>query len=683
MGAIVHFDALASQALRGRIEAAGPSDGFAVALRLGQRTIATSRSEPIGDSSADRNWHGFDLPFAAGAAYAALVARGSLADLTVACADRTVPATDIDAAAGAMQSCGCLTLHEFVAARVTDLWFATGSQLRLRMHAVSSVESSPLVLDFYQCDIAGGEPAAAIASHRLDRAGISFISVDLLNPFLPLLIAVSEGGAGTRLLDILPYPSLCQGGDHFAELQALAMTGSYLDSLRTTSGALLKEHLGWPGAPGRSIGKVLVDVAGPSASEPTLSSNMRAWLGQLFDVAAGPSDPSRPGDEPPAERLTLHLPANSLPSLTSLTTRRLRLKADQERQSGSFVIAEPASRAPVAVVSLPPLPPWLGVLRPDGPSLTFPIVSRGAVSASEEELAPLATDIPLAVTAAGARGRGHGQAASAALAETGPVSIVISFIDGRLGDLANLVNSLRMQSVHERLEVIVVGHRIPAGLEAAARELLGLAFPGRFQIVECTVPFNASAQLNAGATHARGETLVFASDTAVLTQPTTLEMLAALAAQPNVASASCVLMGEAKDGTGFDFVSAGLFPVEASLIGRPFVRFDGIDCRDMLPDSVYPVAATDLALCAVRAATWQALGGLDEALFPHEGNGLDYGLRALAMGYLHLCTTAATASCGRRPASGPARDVLSSRYLTRFPLDRLLERCTIIRRLDR
>ena len=101
----------------------------------------------------------------------------------------------------------------------------------------------------------------------------------------------------------------------------------------------------------------------------------------------------------------------------------------------------------------------------------------------------------------------------------------------------------------------------------------------------------------------------------------------------------------------------------------------------MFGPAVYPVAANSLALSVVRRDHWTSLRGLDDSLLASESGDIDFGIRAMAMGLVNLCTTTVSAFHAGRASRGMGFDVLASGQIAVPDLATLLGRCTVLRRI--
>jgi hypothetical protein len=72
--------------------------------------------------------------------------------------------------------------------------------------------------------------------------------------------------------------------------------------------------------------------------------------------------------------------------------------------------------------------------------------------------------------------------------------------------------------------------------------------------------------------------------------------------------------------------------------------FARIDSPVPLGSWTYPVAANPPPLFMTRKTTWRKLGGFNETLSELATVAIDFAVRATTRGYVHLCTSALTAT---------------------------------------
>lgn len=594
-------------------------------------------------------------------------------------------------------------------ARLADLWFTNDHGLRLRIEG--SAHADGCVIRLYQVDPATAGRPILVGEALVFDGALGILDAALVNPYAPVLIAVTTDDGVLAGANLLPFPSLIRGGAHAAELMAIA--GGGFPSLRSVSNALAQEHLGWAEAKPSAIGTIEVDLRGASGAERIFSSPFKVWLTQTMGVrlkarpaeqdaetttrehleAALAQDLDRAqedfvGAREASGELTLTLPPDALPTLAALVSRRLCAPAGERPATASYLVADQTTCAPRFAVSIPPLGEDLMALQPADVPLCFPLLRgrSGAAGRSGGEaalairyrqpptthqaslLAPISFDAPKPVLRASLPKRQR-KGVSVLLAPTGDEQA-----------FGRLLESLALQTYADKLELVVA---FTAGAEADAyRQALELSFPDRHRIIE-SAGRSRSGRLNAAAAAAKGAHLLLAEDTVLLTDPRTIETLYLMAADKTVATAACMIVREGfKKGAGVRFHSGGFYPSHLSFQSAPRMIFNEPESLSAFPTATYPVAGNSLRLALVRADAWKTLSGLDASMFPGSNADLDFSLRALAAGYRHLCTSAVAAvDTGADAGRDHVSEVLDS---TPQVLDwrTILSSASIIRRLD-
>ena len=167
-----------------------------------------------------------------------------------------------------------------------DCWFNGGYQLRMRVEAEGV--NCPTVMRAVQRD-PGGE-AVLIVGEGLIRDSLDVIDLSLQNPLFPVLL-VSTGIEGDLIgARILPFPSLCRGGLHYAEMLSIAHAGndphdwlSVAERLATTLETVLG---GNPAVP--LVKSLQIDLRGADGTEGIFQPALQDWLTQILriDLAA-------------------------------------------------------------------------------------------------------------------------------------------------------------------------------------------------------------------------------------------------------------------------------------------------------------------------------------------------------------------------------------------------------------
>jgi hypothetical protein len=306
-------------------------------------------------------------------------------------------------------------------------------------------------------------------------------------------------------------------------------------------------------------------------------------------------------------------------------------------------------------VSLPPLGDELLAVQPASARIGFPVVTGGATDEllavlfrDQRDRHPAALIMPVALEAPGPLLRAG---VPGLTGEAVTISVLLASTGQSRSAFAALLESLRQQTVVEGLEIIVSVSATQADDGNAAQRSLERLFPGRYQLVDPAAATNRVERINRAADRANGKFLLIVGADVALHDPRTLETLCAIANQERIASAGCVLLraSATKKTQSPVFHSGGYFPSFPAGIGEP--TFREFDYADVFPLATYPVAGNSSALFLVRAEVWRALGGFHASGYAAQGD-LDYGLRAAAEGFRHLCTSAVSAEIYERDFNG-------------------------------
>ena len=610
---------------------------------------------------------------------------------------------------------------------IADVWFATANELRFRVENLRDAHGlkPPYTIKFFQPEFAPGLRLAQIGETVVAADGMAFVSQFLHNPLHPLLITVCAANGDVAAMDALPFPSLCRGGLHHAELLALGTSAGYLYDLRVVSDTLLREI--WdraPAAKGRHISEIAIDLRRAAGAEPIFSADVLQWLvlGNGIAVTPAVETDGDDGDAPAVDDgllgtalansglldygnktrrepgLTLTIPADAVPSLAAVVSRRLAMGKEADASVTAFLTAQAVTGEPRWYVSLPPMTTSLAALQPPLMPSAHPVLKppRGSGPAAElkdaaspaalairfidetfktdeQRILPVAPDVAEII----ARPEEDDEAKAGPL-----VSVVVSVRNGSVM-LRDLLASLATQTLASVTELILVDNRSHVHHRVQIEQAAAEHFKGRTTIIDADAPFNLSAQTNAGVAAANGRYVCLAHSDVILFDPRTLATLVTLAGGDMVGAASCMMLEPRPGRTeGVRFRSAGLFPQALAFGGRPRITFAEPDCGVVFGPATYPVAAVGFALACMRRALWDEIGGLDAERVATDFGDADFCLRALAAGYTNVCTTALAAFHSGHATRGISFDVLASGRLTAVPLPELLAKCTVLRRIS-
>jgi GT2 family glycosyltransferase len=188
------------------------------------------------------------------------------------------------------------------------------------------------------------------------------------------------------------------------------------------------------------------------------------------------------------------------------------------------------------------------------------------------------------------------------------------------------VQSIRQRSTYPRLEIVVVDNNdMPPDLERELR-------PYDVRRVSFVEPFNLSAKMNFGASHAQGEHLILLNDDIEVITPEWIESLLDFSQHDEVGTVGAKLL----------FPNGCLQHVGVTILdgnpGHPFYMSPG-DCPGYFHSTQIHrnyVAVTG-ACVMTRASVFRELGGFD-VRFPLNYNDVDYCLRVLESGRRNVYT---------------------------------------------
>ena len=406
-------------------------------------------------------------------------------------------------------------------ADVADIWFASDRNLRFRFRSSSWREDAAITFRCYQYDPRVAR-LVSVGEQPVGRAEVEFFDAALLNPFLPVLIGVTAKDGSLLGTSLLPFPSLCRGGLHYAELISEGCDVDQLSNVQAISLALLHSLLegGAERAP-LALGRIEVDLRGATGAEPIFSIDVREWLETVMDIGCSPA---RAADiENPevrtflVERLAapaiatswrskswthsgrgghaLSISFDALPSLHALVAAGNSLSPRKGVTIGGFAVAKSGTASPSWVAFLPPMGESILALQPRHSVVGIPFVRclEEACDAATAPTWPLAirfVDFNLAESKAALLMPVAPDVSGPLLCQEPPegTSITVLIPTSGVGDdgFVTLVESLRLQTVSDRLDIVVI-------LEASGREArteiegaLSRHFDGRYQIISCS-----------------------------------------------------------------------------------------------------------------------------------------------------------------------------------------------------
>lgn len=557
-------------------------------------------------------------------------------------------------------------------ATLSDIWFAADDVLRLRLGRSArrddSLSTTAVVVRAFQADLADPN-RVSLVGENIVTGDPSFVDLALESSFAPVLLAVTTTDGALIDVGLLPFPSLARGGAHNGETRFAGERPNLVEDLSALSDVLVRELFGWRGEaePPQSISTIRVRLDGALGSERIFAPALREWLLSVLGLAVvfvggyeAPGAPLssllssgqelNPGLVARSRRreggATLELPADALPTLSVLVSRRIVQPEAGRRLVGSFIVADQATARPRWSVSVPAFPANLLPLQPSAGPNGFPFLA--ASDADDGAAFAGRTDVPVAIrfSATSAQGNtsrrvvpGLDDAGSALRVEPSPellsktVAVVLTGAEQETA--RRVVEAIGRQRGVQITDLFAFA----AGGEASCVDELKASFAGRFLVVPSSG--HLARDLSVAAKRASSDLVLVLEGTAIANDPRTLETLAILATQDGVASAGCARFREirANTRTSSNTVAAGYFPASVSLLSGPQLVFAQPNVSAALRNATYPVVANDFECTVLRRdvllrySTAEA-GGPAGSGFP-----VRFALAAIKDGWHHLCTT--------------------------------------------
>lgn len=564
---------------------------------------------------------------------------------------------------------------------LSDIWSPGEGLLRMRFGKPAESllpDDAPTVVRAFQADLA--DPSRVrLVGEGLVSCDPSFLDLVLDNPFAPVLLVVTTTDGVAIDFGLLPFPTLARGAAHGGELLALSKQATTFETFCAMSDGLVSEHLGWnadnpPSEAVASIGVRLDDALG---SERVFSVAAREWMLALFGVNvsceagnSGDFDVNGGVDDGQAYLLgrlneqqglrpalivrsktrsagaRLVLPADALPTISILVSRRLDAVAPGTALIGPYIMSRNASSRAMWLVSLPACISNFSNIQPAANSLGYPLIvarDEGECGRIVERIAvPAAVRFPSTIAKNDAV-----QLMPRAPDATGPIlrtplsetavsaRVSVILLNAQKPVAKKAVEALSRQTGLEISDVIAVTSDEAPACHAELRSL----FNGRFIVVSPSG--YVGTDLRQAAERASSDAILVLDSASILHDSRTLETLVTLLANDKVASAACGSLREARvrSRVVINTETAGYFPSGVSFSSIPQLAFAQPNVFEALPGATYPVVANDLQCTLIRRELLLQHATEDDADKSDNRLALRFGLWALKHGWYHLCTT--------------------------------------------
>jgi hypothetical protein len=473
---------------------------------------------------------------------------------------------------------------------IVDAWFGHARQLTLRIEGEGKLASIA-----FQADPTVPGRALLVPVRSMGEAPLRVLQIDLINPFMPVLLVRLDDDGVIAGADVVPFPSLARGGLHALEAHLGAAVEGSWDEARALSQRLVEAYYrrraGMESA--NHAPTIRLMQAGWEGTEP-LSDPALLKLLERLDVRVE-FETQQAGDQRPAtdidanqRRPLLRLSSDAAPTLGALLEPFCRDQGAERVTAAPFFVsyagrdnwlvapAGPAGSQPVAVEMhdrngggwIAPGPIAIRVLRPS-PHIGRSLAYRQALD-SPARASMLADREPL-----------------------GPASVLIASSDGIEPPL-EVLQSLAQQCRFQDGEVVLSVRSVEA--HDRALPVMERLFPGRQRIVHHQERVSRSRELQIAASFAAHPNLLVMSGDTVLHDPICLSWLIERRIKGRWdALAPLLIRPHGKDAA---FVSGGYFLRGADLNGAANLLFDTPDATAIM-DEDYAVAAVALGAIAL------------------------------------------------------------------------------------
>ncbi|TDW25970.1 hypothetical protein EV128_116143 [Rhizobium azibense] len=552
---------------------------------------------------------------------------------------------------------------------LSDIWFANRQTLRLRTKPKRLHGQTFHILRCFQRDPHSGRGVRLLAEQPVSSEIATFVDVEVANPYLPLLLSISDYDCETLALAILPFPSLCRGGIHHGELASGGPRKPYLLALKEFSSFLLQPALKRSGQ--AALKRIEIDIESATGTELCFSPALHYWLRQVLglriDISPAPAamneevrayltsalgaDSAAVQSPPSIASATLKLPADAVPSLQGLL---IDWSIGLTVRDTGFIIASTYDNMPRWLI----LPPKSGraVGSSVGPASIFPtLVASDLAAAAPGNADGIAPVSAIRFCRFGAVDEAYlvypmpsdeTEPAFKGLLRSGElpsISILYSYSGSEKAMIASL-ESVALQQGAKNLRVLVAGSVANRPLIVPHLQRL---FPDAGQYIASFEGEDPGVCLNRLSAMAESELLLFLTEPVLLHDPRSLRILSSMMTSSNVASVSCMLIGPRRLKKNLIKpapVCAGYYP-RIGVSGELDQLASGIeDVLFALPPTAWPTTCNSSRMFMARTKEWLCIGGFDGQRQPHEELPTTFWANAIDQGRTHLTTTAMTAS---------------------------------------
>lgn len=550
--------------------------------------------------------------------------------------------------------------------QIESVWYVNSRDLRLVFEKSLSF-SLPRVFRAYQYDPAVGGGLVLVGEFILQGKDWQLTDLQLVNPYLPVLLTLATSDGYLTDAALIPYPSLLPGGIHEHECY---IGNAALDPAALAQ-ELLPEHLlalkhGW------ALGQLQVDIREALGSESILSNDVKEWLWSIFSLRIKPWRPpelsqalaefwqqvfdtlplmrtaEKFSDQTARERggRTLLCPARAIPSLRAMTASRASGELEQFCGLGEFLLVQEGN----------PTQRW---------RLSWPEIALNAERALAQDGAVHVPMVLLGKNVVSQQNSRFFTGVSAILMGDTSATNALQLIMPIAPDFAEAAPQSAALPV---VDVIVTVADLSAELFSAFLESLSLQYHINLRSVVVVLPFSAhQKKFDAHLQHycagrylllptREGERykqrvqrataalkqlsddsyMLFVNQPLVLHDPRTLARLVQTLSTPKVVTTSALLIGnngkKSKPETVIRF--GGIFPVQSQ--GNKEIRLREESLVMAMPKTTLPVASHSDAFFMMKTKEWKKSGGLADIKMEDESAVHEYSAKLAAINKQHL-----------------------------------------------
>ena len=421
---------------------------------------------------------------------------------------------------------------EYASGSLIDAWYTNKTELRTRWRD----DRGPFVIRAYQHNpLENGR--LVLVGEGLLTSELDVVDLSLCNPFFPVLLLFADADGSLRGARLMAFPSLCRGGLHYSEL--ISGSANDPDPLGTGIREAVRLQQARNSAD-RLIQLVSIDTSGDDGTSPMSDRAFRQWLERIAQVDVGADDqPDSLTDDARSPRGRLVLASDMIPTIHVLGECR---RGGERAAASAFLpllIAGEEPSQPAVLVELPRGASAILSVGASGYPAPWPRFLAGAAGQLPSEGEPAAIRLPNGPTLSDFELLVPAAESALLLKHEDPTDLtwMISAADWEQLQLLQSLRALSLQAGASAHHIAFVGEVGPVS-RTAAEEFFG----ERVRIFP---------DMSAAASEIGTSLVGHIGPGVVLHDQRSVSALAALLADPAVASAACALVTTERRGKGW------------------------------------------------------------------------------------------------------------------------------------